>query len=110
MRLPSTNSAARSSPLVCAPAAAGTPTLALGRAPQAAAASAAPILLTEVDARRAGLAVLARRATPRPFVALAQELADQRTPIDTFVELAPGLRLIAAHPQAAPTIESEVLG
>src|SRR5439155_15348282 len=60
------------------------------------------------DARRAGLAVLAGRATPRPLVALARELAEERTLTDTFVELAPGLRLIASKPQAQPPIEPEV--
>ena len=89
---------------------AGTSTLALLLARQVAAASAAPILLAEADPQRAGLALLTGRATPRPLVALAHELADQRTPTDTFVELEPGLRLIAAKPQAIHEDDPEALG
>ena len=89
---------------------AGTSTLALLLARQVAAASAAPLLLAEADPQRAGLALLTGRATPRPLVALARELADQRTPTDTFVELAPGLRLIAAKPQAIHEDDPEALG
>jgi MinD-like ATPase involved in chromosome partitioning or flagellar assembly len=84
---------------------AGTSTLALLLARQAAAASAAPVLLTEADPRRAGLCVRTGRATPRALIALAHELAEHRAPTDTFVELAPGLRLIAAEPR--PTAEPD---
>jgi cellulose biosynthesis protein BcsQ len=89
---------------------AGTSTLALLLCREVAAASAAPTLLTEADARRAGLAILAGCATPRPLVVLAHEMAEERTPTDTFVELAPGLRLIAAKPHAPPTTGCEALG
>jgi MinD-like ATPase involved in chromosome partitioning or flagellar assembly len=81
---------------------AGTSTLALLLARQAARDSNAPVLLTEHDAQHAGLAAIADRATPRPFVALAQDLANERAPVDTFAELADALRLIAAAPQFLP--------
>jgi hypothetical protein len=80
---------------------AGTSTLALLLARLAASHSTAPILLAETDPTRAGLAVLTARATPRPLVALAQDLIDDRQPAEAFVELEPGLRLIAAQPQPA---------
>lgn len=89
---------------------AATSTLALLLAREAAAASAAPILLTEADPQRAGLCVIAGRATPRPLIGLAQELAEERAPTDTFVELDPGLRLIAAEPQAIAAVDGEALG
>lgn len=79
---------------------AGTSTLALLLARQAAAESSAPVLLAEADPLRPGLAALAGCATPRPLIALARELDDDRVPRETFLELAPGLRLIAAVPQA----------
>ena len=82
---------------------AGTSTLALLLAQHAAAASAAPILLTEADPMRAGLAVLAGRATPHPLLDLAQQMADRTTPSETFLELEPGLRLVAATPRRRPT-------
>jgi hypothetical protein len=81
---------------------AGTSTLALLLARLAASNSAAPILLAETDPMRAGLAVLTGRATPRPLVALAQDVIDNRQPAEAFVELEPGLRLIAAEPRPAP--------
>lgn len=89
---------------------AATSTLAFLLAREAAEASAAPILLTEADSERSGLCVLAGRATPRPLSGLARELAEDRTPTDTFVELAPGLRLIAANPVASPAVDREALG
>ena len=88
---------------------AGTSTLALLLAREAAAASAAAVLLTEANARRAGLCVRAGRATPRPLIALAHELAEDPPPTDTFVELDPGLRLIAAKPQAIPEPDADAL-
>jgi len=78
---------------------AGTSTLALLLARQAAAESSAPVLLAEADPLRPGLAALAGCATPRPLIALARELDDDRVPSETFLELAPRLRLIAATPQ-----------
>lgn len=89
---------------------AATSTLALLLAREAARVSAAPILLTEADPQRAGLSVIAGRATPRPLSGLAQELAEDRTPTDAFAELAPGLRLIAANPLATPAADREALG
>ena len=89
---------------------AATSTIALLLARQVAAASAAPILLAEADAQRAGLAVITGRATPRSLIALARELAEERTPTDTFVELDPGLRLIAAAPQTGASVEADALG
>src|SRR5215207_10219947 len=53
---------------------AGTSTLALLLARQAAAESSAPVLLTEADPLRPGLAALTGCATPRPLIALAREL------------------------------------
>jgi MinD-like ATPase involved in chromosome partitioning or flagellar assembly len=84
---------------------AGTSTLALLVARQAAGDSNAPVLLTEHDAQRPGLAAIAGRATPRPLVALAEDLANERAPVDTFAELSDGLRLIAAAPQPAPQVD-----
>jgi hypothetical protein len=88
---------------------AGTSTLALVLARQAAAESAAPVLLAEADPLRAGLAALAGRATPRPLVALAQQADDDVVPTDTFVELTPGLRLIAATPQPGTPVGPDAL-
>jgi MinD-like ATPase involved in chromosome partitioning or flagellar assembly len=85
---------------------AGTSTLALVLARQAARDSSAPVLLTEHDAQRPGLAALAGRATPRPLVALARDLAHRRPPVDTFAELADGLRLIAAAPHAELQVDA----
>jgi hypothetical protein len=88
---------------------AGTSTLALLLARGVAADSAAPILLAETDPMRAGLAVLTGRATPRPLVALAQDVSDDRQPAEAFVELEPGLRLIAAEPQPATAVARDAL-
>jgi hypothetical protein len=88
---------------------AGTSTLAFVLGCQAAAESAAPVLLAEADPVRAGLAVLAGRATPRPLVALAREVDDDAVPTDTFVELSPGLRLIAATPQPGISVRRDAL-
>lgn len=85
---------------------AGTSTLALLLARQAARDSNAPVLLTEHDPIRPGLAAIAGRATPRPLIALAHDLANERPPVDTFAELADGLRLIAATPQHTPQTDA----
>ena len=78
---------------------AGTTTLALLLARHAAAASRAPILLSEADPRHAGLTALAGRATAHPLPDLAQQIALDTPPKEAFVELQPGLRLVAATPR-----------
>lgn len=78
---------------------AGTTTLTLLLARHIAAASTAPILLTEADPAHGGLAVLAGRATPHPLLDLAQQMANRAAPAETFLELEPGLRLVAATPR-----------
>ena len=88
---------------------AGTSTLALLLARLVASDSTAPILLAETDPMRAGLAVLTGRATPRPLVALAQDVIDDRQPAEAFVELEAGLRLIAAEPRTAAAGAREAL-
>jgi Flp pilus assembly CpaE family ATPase len=89
----------------------GASTLALCLARQAASESHAPVLLTETDAQRAGLAVLAGCATPHSLPALAQRVADGQAPEQTFAELAPRLRIIAAAPtRATPTDPGALLG
>jgi Flp pilus assembly CpaE family ATPase len=95
---------------VCALAGgAGASTLALQLARQAAVESAAPVLLAEADPMHAGLATLAGCASPRPLTALASDLADERVPESTFLELAPRLRLIAATPQSPSPVEPGAL-
>jgi Flp pilus assembly CpaE family ATPase len=78
---------------------AGTSTLTLALAQHAAAASTAPVLLTEHDPLRAGLAVLAGKASPHPLAELARRVAEDAAPPQTFLELEPGLRLVATGPQ-----------
>jgi Flp pilus assembly CpaE family ATPase len=93
---------------------AGTSTLTLALARQAAAASTAPVLLSEVDPLRAGLAVLAGKASPHPLAELARRVAEDAAPAQTFLELEPGLRLVAAGPQPCavpePVAVSALLG
>jgi hypothetical protein len=81
----------------------GASTLAFALACQAARESSAPILVAESDARRAGLAVLARQASPLCLLRLARAVADGRAPERAFVELDPGLRLIASAPHLFAT-------
>lgn len=89
---------------------AGASTLALTLARHASAASAAPVLVTEADPLRAGLTVLTGQVTPHPFLELAQRVADDAAPAETFVELDAGLRLVAARPQiCAPPDAGAVL-
>jgi len=57
------------------------------------------VLLTESDAGRAGLAVLARQAAPVSLPTLAQRVAVGHPPSEAFVEIEPGLRLLASAPQ-----------
>lgn len=93
---------------------AGTSMLALLLARQAAAESSAPVLLTETDAQRAGLAVLTGHATPHSLETLASQRADDHVPAETFAELEPGLRLVAATPRqrtpAQPDAVNALLG
>jgi MinD-like ATPase involved in chromosome partitioning or flagellar assembly len=86
---------------------AGTTTLALALADQAARESTTPVLLTEADPSRAGLTALTGRATPLPLVALAAHMHDDPVPADTFAQLPTGLRLIAAPAQPAPRVARE---
>jgi Mrp family chromosome partitioning ATPase len=88
---------------------AGTSTIALALAHQAAAESAVPVLLTEADPVHAGLAALAGASSPHPLVELARRAADDTTPAHTFLELRPGLRLVAAHPQQT-IVDTDALG
>lgn len=88
---------------------AGTTTLALLIADRAARESTAPVLLTEADSQRAGLAALSGRATPRPLASLAARLHDDEAPSDTFAELPTGLRLIAATPQRSPLVDDAAI-
>jgi hypothetical protein len=88
---------------------AGTTTLALCLARQAASESDAPVLVTEADGRRAGLAVIAGCATLYSLPALARRAAAGDAPEHTFVEVAPGLRLIATAPSRARPVEPDAL-
>ncbi len=76
----------------------GASTLAFCLARQAARESQAPVLLTEPDSRRAGLAVIAGHATPMCLSSLAQRVADDQAPAEPFLEIQPGLRLVASAP------------
>src|SRR5688572_32800492 len=77
----------------------GASTLAFALARQAARESAAPVLLTESETHRAGLAVVAGQTTVLGLPDLAQQVADGQTPSEPFLELEHGLRLIAATPR-----------
>jgi hypothetical protein len=83
----------------------GASTLAFCLARQAARESQAPVLLTEPDARRAGLAVLADRSTPLCLSRLAQRVAEGRAPAEPFVEIEHGLRLVASAPRRGADAE-----
>jgi hypothetical protein len=88
---------------------AGASTLALCLARQAAHESAAPVLLTELAASGAGLAVLAGQASALSLGGLAQQVADGQTPVRAFVEPEPGLRLLASPPLHDAETEPEHL-
>lgn len=77
----------------------GASTLAFALARQAARESAAPVLLTESETHRGGLAVVAGQTTILGLADLAQQVADGQTPREPFLELEHGLRLIAAAPR-----------
>lgn len=83
----------------------GASTIAFALARQAARESTAPVLLAESDARRAGLAVLAGQASPLCLLRLARDVADGRAPERPFIELDPGLRMIASAPHAVTSPE-----
>jgi Flp pilus assembly CpaE family ATPase len=88
---------------------AGTSTIALLLAREIAASSTAPILLTETDPLHGGLAALTGRATPHPLIELARHVADHEAPGETFAELEPGLRLIAAQPRHCAPVDRDAL-
>jgi len=88
---------------------AGTTTLALALARHAAAHSGVPVLLTETSPERGGLAVLTSRASPLCLRELAGELAAGQQPTEAFVELEPGLRLVAAAPRTAAAAQPDQL-
>jgi len=95
---------------VCALAGgAGASTLALLLARQAAASSAVSVLLAEADPLRGGLAALTGHAAPHPLVELAQRVAEDAAPAETFLELEPGLRLVAAAPRRCETPDPEAV-
>jgi len=87
----------------------GASTLALCLARQVARESAVPVLLTELDAGCAGLAVLAGQAASLCLRGLAQQVADGQAPARSFVELEPRLRLLASAPRRAAESEPEHL-
>jgi MinD-like ATPase involved in chromosome partitioning or flagellar assembly len=89
---------------------AGTSTLALLLAHQAAADSGVAILLSEADPLHGGLAALTGRATPQSLIELARDVAEHNAPAETFVELERGLRLIAAQPRRCPPASADVVG
>jgi MinD-like ATPase involved in chromosome partitioning or flagellar assembly len=88
---------------------AGTSTLALLLAREVAASSTPPILLTETDPLHGGLAALTGRATPHPLIELARHVAEHEAPGETFGELEPGLRLIAAQPRHCAPVDRDAL-
>ena len=88
---------------------AGTSTLAFTLARQAATESKAPVLVTESRAEQGGLAVLAGRATALPLVALARSIAEDQAPVGTFIELQPGLHLVAATPRCHERVSADAV-
>lgn len=88
---------------------AGTSTLALALSRQAAAASTAPVLVTEAEPSLASLAVLTGQTAPHPLLELARRVADNAAPAQTFVELEAGLRLVAARPRRCQTPETNAV-
>jgi MinD-like ATPase involved in chromosome partitioning or flagellar assembly len=85
----------------------GCSTLAYSLAVRAARESKAPVLLTESGAHGGGLAVLTGQATPHSLSSLAEHVAASDAPAASFIELEPGLRLIAATPQRAQRPQPE---
>jgi MinD-like ATPase involved in chromosome partitioning or flagellar assembly len=80
----------------------GATTLAFALAAQAANESHAPVLVTEADSWAGGLAPVARQASPLSLAALAHQLGQERASRQPFVEIEPGLRLLASGPHADP--------
>lgn len=88
---------------------AGTTTVAHLLARQAATESTVPVLLTETTENRAGLATVTGRATPHPLSVLAKHIADDVSPTDTFVQVQPRLRLVAAPPRNGADPDPDLL-
>lgn len=88
---------------------AGTTTVAYLLARQAAIESTVPVLLTETTEDRPGLALVTGRATPRGFSHLASQLTDDASPVDTFAEIAPRLRMVASAPRSGTTSSPEAV-
>ena len=85
---------------------AGTSTLALLLAHQAAVHSGAAILLSEADPLHGGLATLTGRTAPQSLMELARDVAEHTAPAETFVELEGGPRLIAAQPRRSAPVDA----
>ena len=88
---------------------AGTSTLALLLAHEAAAHSGAAILLSEADPLQGGLAALTGRATAQSLIDLARDVAEHKAPAEPFVELEGGLRLIAAQPRRCAPADADAI-
>ena len=89
---------------------AGTTTLALALARQAAEESAMPVLLTETNTQTGSLATLTGHVTAHSLATLAASLGDEHeSPSDTFAVVDGGLRLIAAAPQPATPLADGAL-
>jgi hypothetical protein len=88
----------------------GASTLALALARQAAAESGVPILLTEPDSYRAGLAAMIGRSGGVGLAALAREVHDGNPPRHPFVEIEPRLRLVASSPGRDEPAPDEAIG
>jgi hypothetical protein len=87
----------------------GASTLAFCLARQAARESKTPVLLTEADARGAGLAVLAGQTTEVCLPGLARQVAERQAPERSFAELEPRLRLLSSAPRRATESDPEHL-
>jgi Flp pilus assembly CpaE family ATPase len=88
---------------------AGASTLALALAHQAAVESAAPVLLADAGGATSGLAGAAGARTPHSLAELAAAVADGQPPACPFVELASGLRLIAAGSRPDHPVDADAM-
>jgi Flp pilus assembly CpaE family ATPase len=88
---------------------AGASTLALALAHQAAAESAAPVLLADAAGATSGLAAAAGARTKHSLTELAAAVADRQSPASPFVELASGMRLIAAGPRPDHPVDAHAM-